>query len=282
MKHTLRPDYSVFYTNDDNNSDYEPHPKRQQTINPGLRNPSKERVDAYLRQRKARLRQEKETDKNQTICDLYPIRATPADKNKKCPFCEETFYYDASIKTHITHGHSSMNLSMDEINKLVLNRVYHCIQGINTPSTTSQIATPTMTNPVREIHKDTTDPKLDVQGTNKPSEPEVNSGLLGTNNDTEHHTPDLSQISEDAVNGTNKTENPQPKPVKQTTSSVTNSDTNSNLVVETTINTEAETTGSSNLPATTTKSEKSLNPKLQIGINWYGHHKHRPKPRGKH
>ena len=114
-----------------------------------------------------------------------------------------------------------------------------------------------------------------MQGTNNATQPDMNLGLLGTNIDTEKHDTVTCQNSEAPVKGTNMTNNTQTKTANQALSTTTENDTKTNLVLKTKVKTAVDSTGSTT-KTTTTDLKESPNPKHQIGINWYGHHKTSP------
>ena len=79
---------SVSYaeSDDEKDSDYEPTPKRARNTNVGLREPSKSQLLAHARSKQSRT--------------LQAAKESPAvlpgnsERNKKCPYCETSFYYE--------------------------------------------------------------------------------------------------------------------------------------------------------------------------------------------
>ena len=89
-------------SDDENDSDYKPIPKKARYTNVGLHKPSKSQLLAHARSIQAHTPQAAKEDTLQNP----PVLPNNSDRNKKCPYCETSFYYEKSVDTHIEHAHS--------------------------------------------------------------------------------------------------------------------------------------------------------------------------------
>ena len=90
--------------NSDDDSDYEPKPKRIQNPNVSLREPSS------LHQRAQKISLKKYASQTEGTSE-HPIMNADPERNKKCPHCTATFYYTKGVNTHIAHAHSDLQPS---------------------------------------------------------------------------------------------------------------------------------------------------------------------------
>ena len=193
-------------TVDDSDSDFEPHPKRVRTKNPGLRAPSQARINARHFNKKVRNIYEDIHDEKD-----YPMIPTPADRNKKCPHCNECFFYETGVNTHLTHAH------MDLIQQGIIDKLPSTAKspppGINKDgpddNPPSRVGTTLFDSDVRE--KDSPLSQGTVKGTNSTptislsnTSPSVNGindtsshdDMLGTNamHDLDTNVPTVSRV----------------------------------------------------------------------------------------
>ena len=103
--HRKRPvKYFEQESDSDSDSDYDPKPKPVRTPNIGLRNPTASRIRAQSLITASKV---EKGDVNEAA--KFPRHVIDdREKDKQCPYCTETFYYQNSIQTHIDHAHQDI------------------------------------------------------------------------------------------------------------------------------------------------------------------------------
>ena len=97
---------------DNNDSDYEPKAKCHKLTNPGLREPSRSRLESqkYINRKR---HQTVSAGENTSAYIPYEL-AYNEERDKKCPHCQSMFYHDKSLLIHIRHVHSNLATTTDD------------------------------------------------------------------------------------------------------------------------------------------------------------------------
>ena len=218
LRSSNRTKTSVSYveTDDNDDSDYEPTPKRARNTNVGLCEPFKSRLLTHARSTQVH---DLQTAKGETLQTL-PVLPADSDRNKKCPYCETSFYYEKSIGTHIEHAHSD--------------RLH--------PKSAPMLGT----NSTSSLPPDTSTPVEDgVLSINTEGTMPTKENVMGKN---PNMVPTPIPNTDNSTKGTINTPNIKPPPGREVNMS------------------QPSNTG------VLFPSKKDIS----------GHHKHRPKPKGKH
>ena len=85
-------------TSNENDSDYEPPPKPVRNINVGLKAPSSTRIHTQNIIRLAK--ENSEAGKR-----LLLLNTADDGWDRKCPYCNNTFFFSEGVRTHIQHAH---------------------------------------------------------------------------------------------------------------------------------------------------------------------------------
>ena len=97
---------------DNDDSDYEPKAKCHKLTNPGLREPSRSRLESqkYINRKRHRT---VSAGENTGAYIPYEL-AYDEERDKKCPHCQSMFYHDKSLLIHIRHAHSNLATTTDD------------------------------------------------------------------------------------------------------------------------------------------------------------------------
>ena len=247
-------------------SDHEPKQNRKRTKNPGLREPSSSRIKA------------------QKSFTRKPLSIKDTEKDKQCPYCTETFFYEKGLRTHLEHAHQikvskvdAFLLSRGSLNESAKPNIssettnIDAVQGINIQGdkNINDISQPSPLNEYNQVSMSNEVDKDVVLGTND-SELKDDVSVTGKNNTKQTGT----QIGDTGI-----------------TTGINNdmAANNSKLKddVVTGINNEAPETGVNSILHELPSNSELQKPKpVKSGhiqqSEKYGHHKRRPKPKGKH
>ena len=138
--------YLEEYMSDENDSDYDPHPKPVKKPIAGLKAPSSARIHAQNIIRSAK-------EKSEAGRRLLLLDSNDEERNCKCPYCNNTFFFTDSVCVHIDQAHQDIvNVKGITDNSGDAKPSGNVTKGTNNPEVTESV-------PIQNV----------VQGTNNPN-----------------------------------------------------------------------------------------------------------------